>query len=126
MNLNIMGNLVQSYLSGAIINILKNNLYIFTCSAYSNPGVSLTLYDTNTRKVLSLPNNTASTLNCNSFGIGCTTNITVSLDFTNSQLYNLTSVTCEAKSLNVNIYLSTNLTQFLIVSPTSNKSFSVI
>jgi hypothetical protein len=119
MNLNIFENATQQFVSGTLISLLKDNLYIFQCSAYSNPGVSLSLYDTNTKKLLSLSNNTISSLNCNSYGIGCTANISVSLLIVENQYENLTSVTCEAKSLNSNISNSANLTQKVIVPPKS-------
>jgi hypothetical protein len=117
--LKIYENATQQFLSGAVINLLKNNVYVFTCSAYSNPDVSLILYDTNTNKLLSTQNNTISSLNCDSYGKGCTSNISVSLDFGNIQFENLTSVTCESKSLNPNISLTANSNQRVVVSPTS-------
>ena len=118
MNLNIFENATQQYLSGGVISLLEDNLYIFTCSAYSNPGVSLSLYDTTTSSnkiLLSYSNSTISSLTCNSYGVGCMANITVSLEIVKNQFDNMTSVTCEAISLNSNIYLSTNLTQSVIV-----------
>ena len=118
MNLNIFENATQQYLSGGVITLLKDNLYIFTCSAYSNPGVSLSLYDTTTssnKLLLSYSNNTISSLNCNAYGVGCMANITVSIEIVKNQFDNMTSVTCEATSLNSNISLSTNLTQSVIV-----------
>ena len=117
--LNIFENATQQYISGPLISLLKDNLYIFECSAYSNPGVSLSLYDTNTNKILSLPNNTISSRNCNSYGVGCTINISVSLHIAKNQYDNLTSVTCVTTSLNANISLSANLSQRVIVPPKS-------
>jgi len=106
-------------LTGDIIGLLKNNLYVFQCSAYSNPGVSLSLYNKDTKKYLSNKNNTISSLACNSYGIGCTAIISVTLDFTNSQFSNMTSVTCLATSLNsTNEYLTANLTQNIAVLQT--------
>jgi len=118
-NLTIFENSTQQFLTGAIISLLKDNLYIFTCSANSNPGVSLSLFDTNTKKVLSMQNNTIASLYCNTNGIGCSANIYVSLDIVKNQFDNMTSVTCEAKSLNSNISLSANLSQSLFVQSKS-------
>ena len=123
MNLNILENATQEYLSGTLISLLKDNLYIFTCSVYSNPGVSLSIYDTNTRSVLSLSNNTISSLNCGSYGIGCSANISVSLEIVKNQYENLTSVTCEATSLNPSVPLSANLSQNVIVPPKSKEIY---
>ena len=104
----------------AFLKTFKNNLYVFECSAYSNPGVSLSLYNTNTNKLLSFQNNTISFVNCNSNGIGCTTNISVSLIFTNSLYDNMTSVQCVSTSLNfTNIKLSTNITQNVAILQSS-------
>ncbi len=99
-------------MTGEIISLIKSNTYYFTCSAYSNPAVNLSLYNTNTKKSLTTQNNTNSSINCNLHGIGCTTYILVSLDYT--QFYNLTSVTCLATSLNS----TANLTQKVTVLQT--------
>jgi hypothetical protein len=119
LTLNIFENATQQYVSGTVISLLKDTLYIIECSAYSNPGVSLSLYDTNTNTLLSFPNNTISSQNCNSYGVGCTTNISVSLQIVNNQYDNLTSVTCVSTSLNGNISLSANMSQSVIVPPKS-------
>ena len=124
--LNIFENATQQYISGPLISLLKDNLYIFECSAYSNPGVSLSLYDTNTNTLLSLPNNTISSRNCNSHGVGCTTNISVSLHIAKNQYDNLTSVTCVSTSLNANISLSANLSQLVMVSQKSKTKKNLI
>jgi hypothetical protein len=121
LSLKILENSTQQYLLGPIISLLKDNLYIFECSAFSNPGVSLSLYDTNTNAILSLPNNTISSQNCNSYGIACTTNISVSLHIVKNQYDNLTSVICVATSLNENISLAANLSQLVMVSQKSNR-----
>ena len=121
LSLNIFENATQQYVTGTLISLLKDNLYIFECSAYSNPGVSLSLYDTNTNNLLSLTNNTISSQNCNSYGIGCTTNISVSLQIVKNQYDNLTSVICVATSLNANISLAANLSQLVMVSQKSNR-----
>jgi hypothetical protein len=119
LTLNIFENATQQYISGNLISLLKDSLFIFECSAYSNPGVSLSLYDTNTNSLLSLPNNTISSRNCNSHGVGCTTNISVSLHIVKNQYDNLISVTCVSTSLNENISLSANLSQLVMVSQKS-------
>ncbi len=119
LTLNIFENATQQYVSGTLISLLKDSLYVIECSAYSNPGVSLSLYDKNTNAILSLPNNTISSRNCNSYGVGCTTNISVSLQIAKNQYDNLTSVTCVSTSLNANISLSANLSQKVIVPPQS-------
>ena len=126
LTLNIFENATQQYVSGALISLLKDNLYIFECSAYSNPGVSLSLYDTNTNTLLSLQNNTISSQNCNSYGVGCTTNISVSLQIVKNQYDNLTSVICVSTSLNANISLSANLSQRVIVPPKSKHLIHII
>jgi hypothetical protein len=119
LTLNIFENATQQYISGTLISLLEDNFYIFECSAYSNPGVSLSLYDTNTNAILSLPNNTISSQNCNSYEVGCTTNISVSLHIVKNQYDNLTTVTCVSTSLNENISLSANLSQLVMVSQKS-------
>ncbi len=119
LTLNIFEDATQQYISGTLISLLKDSLYVIECSAYSNPGVSLSLYDTNTNTLLSLPNNTISSQNCNSYGVGCTTNISVSLQIVKNQYDNLTSVTCVSTSLNANISLSGNLSQLVMVSQKS-------
>jgi hypothetical protein len=115
MNLNIFDNTTQQYLSGTVIKLLKNHNHVVECSAYSYPAVNLSIYNTNTKKVLSLPNNTISSLSCNSYS--CTSNISVSLVLATGQFDNLTSVTCLATSLNSTSYLSlsANLTQNVAV-----------
>jgi hypothetical protein len=118
-SLNIFENATQQSLSGTIINLLKNNIYVFECSAFSNPGVSLFLYDTNTNKLLSDSYNTISSLKCNSYGIGCAAKNSVSIETFSTQFDNMTSITCMSKSLNSNVSLSANLTQSLTISKTS-------
>jgi glycerol uptake facilitator-like aquaporin len=115
----IFENATQQYVTGTLISLLKDNLYIFNCSAHSNPGVSLSLYDTTTNNLLSLQNNTISYRNCVSYGFGCTANILVSLQIDKNHFNNLTSVTCLAKSLVENVSLSANLSQSVIVPPES-------
>ncbi len=126
LTLNIFENATQQYVLGTLISLLKDSLYVIECSAYSNPGVSLSLYDTNTNTLLSLPNNTISSRICNSYGVGCTTNISVSLHIVKNQYDNLTSLTCVSTSLNENISLSANLSQKVIVPPKSKHLIHII
>jgi len=118
MNFSIAENGGQQLLSEPIINLVKNNLYVLTCSAFANPGVSLIIYDTNTKKSLSTSNNTISSSSCNSHGGGCSANISIQLELATSQYDNLTSVTCEATSINPSISLTEVTSKIVVISPT--------
>ena len=99
----------------ATIALTKNNhTYYFSCSSFSNPGVNLTLYDTNSMLPLTTFNNSNYYTYCYT-NYGCYSYLSVNFKFTDNSFDNMNSVTCAATSYNHLVFLSNSIRRNVLV-----------
>ncbi len=124
MSLKIYEVATQQYLSGEVIHLSTDSVYLFWCTAWSSPPVNLNLIGKTSEKVLYLSNN-SNFMNWNWYTNGYFTNATFSLDFSNNQFENLTSVTCAVNSSTFfyyyNVSLEGNITQNVVVTKSGKR-----
>jgi hypothetical protein len=125
MNLKIYEVATQQYLSGDVIHLSTDSVYLLMCSTLSSPPVQLNIIGETSNKVLFVSNN-SSNMNMYWYTYGFFTNMTVSLDFSNNQYENLTSVTCATNSsicsyCYYNVFLEGNITQNVVVSKSGKR-----
>ena len=124
MNLKIYEVATQQFLSGEVIHLSSDSVYLFLCTAISGFPVSLNLIGKTSNTVLYLSNNSYY-MNTYWNTYGYSTNMTFSLDFSNNQFENLTSVTCAANSATIfyyyNVSLEGNITQNVVVTKSGKR-----
>ena len=99
----------------ATIALTKNDhTYYFYCTAFSNPGVNLTLYDTNSMLPLTTFNNSYYHTYCYT-NYGCYSYLTVYFQFADNSFDNMSSVTCAATSYNNLVFLSNSISRNVLV-----------
>jgi hypothetical protein len=126
MNLKIYEVATQQYLSGEVIHLSTDSVYLFWCTALSSPPVNLNLIGKTSKEVLYLSNIT-NFMSTYWYTYGYFTNMTFSLDFSNNQFENLTSVTCAVNSATAfyyfNVSLEGNITQNVFVTKSGKRKF---
>ena len=104
-----------------IIDTINN--YIFSCSLFSNQGVNLTIYDTDSMISLANPYNSHLNQSCDP-NTGCQSNLYVYFQWTNNTYDNMKSVTCAASSTNNQTLLPSPISIGVYVLP-SGKSLKL-
>ena len=114
--------------SADTINLINSSslTYKIACTAVaSKPDVDLILVDTYTQISLSNGMNNKSSGSCDTNDL-CTKVLQVDFQFSDSQFYNMSSLTCITRSNNPQVNLTTSIARNVIISnPTTSKLYNL-